>query len=66
MSDATELLHGLSTSETARALGVSADRVRQLARSGALPCTPTRYGRVFDPSEVEAFASARTPGTRNG
>ncbi len=45
----------LTTGEVARALNVSVDRVRQLARSGQLTFTETPYGRLFDPVEVEAF-----------
>ncbi len=49
----------LATSDVARILHVSADRVRQFARSGQLSCTETPYGRLFDRAEVEAFRDQR-------
>jgi len=50
----------LSTSQAARILGLSAERVRQLADSHALACTRTELGRLFDPDEVDRYARART------
>lgn len=44
----------LTTGNVARILGVSVDRVRQLARSGRLAFSDTPYGRLFDPADVEA------------
>ncbi len=49
----------LATSDVARILHVSADRVRQLARRGQLSFTETPYGRLFDRAEVEAFRDRR-------
>lgn len=49
----------LTTSATARILGVSAERVRQLADSGALRCERTALGRLFDPDDVTALAARR-------
>jgi len=42
----------LTTSDVARLLGVSSDRVRQLARTGQLPYSQTPYGRLFDAAAV--------------
>ncbi len=50
---------GFSTSEAARALGLSAERVRQLAKTGVLPCQQTSLGRLYDPAAVEALAAHR-------
>ncbi len=49
----------LTTSEAARLLGLSAERVRQLADSGILPCKRTALGRLFDPKAVDAVAASR-------
>ena len=50
---------GFSTSEAARALGLSAERVRQLANAGVLPCQQTALGRLYDRAAVEALAARR-------
>ena len=61
----TSLLNNLSgafltTGEVARSLEISADRVRQLERCGALPASRTETGvRLFDRSAVEAFRQQR-------
>lgn len=44
----------LTTSDVARLLAVSVDRVRQLARTGQLPSSSTPYGRLFDAATVQA------------
>lgn len=44
----------LSTTDAARLLGLSADRVRQLARGGHLPYADTPYGRLFNADAVRA------------
>ncbi len=49
----------LTTSGAARLLGVSAERVRQLADTGVLPCKRTALGRLFDPEAVAAVAASR-------
>ena len=51
----------LTTIEVSRALGLSPDRIRQLARSGALPTQfSTGTGvRLFDPRTVEEFRLKR-------
>lgn len=49
----------MTTSAVARLLGVSADRVRQLARNGQLPCQSTQLGRLFDRASVVAFQTER-------
>lgn len=51
----------MTTSQTARALGLSSERVRQLANSGRLACTDSPLGRLFAPEVVEAFRRERTP-----
>lgn len=57
----------LTTSDVARLLGVSADRVRQLARMGQLPYSRTPYGRLFDAATVRAaherYQANRRPAT---
>lgn len=54
MSDGT-----FTTSQAARELELSAERVRQLAKTGALPCTRTALGALFDVEEVRALAARR-------
>jgi DNA-binding transcriptional MerR regulator len=57
----TEKPRWLSTSEVARMLGVSVDRVRQLERIGVLPTT-TKIGRgqrVFDSRDVARLVVER-------
>jgi DNA-binding transcriptional MerR regulator len=51
----------MGTSEVARRLGISPDRVRQLARSGRLqPDRVTALGqRLWLPETIERFAAAR-------
>lgn len=50
----------LTTGEVSRSLGISADRVRQLERCGALPARRTETGvRLFDRSVVEVFRQQR-------
>jgi excisionase family DNA binding protein len=49
----------LGTSEAARELGVSANRVRQFIADGRLACLATPYGRLLDAQEVRQFAAAR-------
>jgi len=43
----------LTPSQAARALGISAVRVRQLENAGQLPAIRTSFGRLFDPDVVE-------------
>jgi excisionase family DNA binding protein len=54
----------LATSDVARILGISSDRVRQLAKAGALRFTSTPYGRLFNRLDVQAllltYEAART------
>ncbi len=54
MSDGT-----FTTSQAARELGISAERVRQLAKTGALPCTRTALGALFDAEVVRGLAARR-------
>ena len=49
----------LSTSQTARVLGLSRERVTQLARMGRLPCYRTALGRLFARDAVTALARER-------
>jgi len=52
----------LTSSQVARELGLSTERVRQLARNGVLPPkSTTPLGRLWDPDEVARFAAARRP-----
>ena len=48
-----------TTSEAARVLGISAERVRQLAARGALPSRRTPLGRLYSRAAVEALAARR-------
>ena len=60
-------ISSVSTSEAARRLKLSAERVRQLARSGALPSVRTELGRLFDPDDLDRFAAERAKrGTTTG
>lgn len=54
MSDRT-----CTTSQAARVLGISAERVRQLAARGALPSSRTPLGRLYSRAAVEALAARR-------
>jgi excisionase family DNA binding protein len=49
----------LSPMEAARRLGVSADRVRQLADAGRLPSRRTPLGRLFLAEDVERLRLER-------
>jgi DNA-binding transcriptional MerR regulator len=50
----------ITTSDVARLLGRSVDRVRQLERAGKISCVRTASGmRLFDPAEAERFAEQR-------
>lgn len=59
MSDRT-----FTTSEAARELKISAERVRQLADAGVLPCRKTGLGRLFDAAAVQALAAQRRQANR--
>ncbi len=53
----------VSTGEAARALNLSAERIRQLVREGRLsPLARTAGGQVFDRADVEALAVKRADG----
>lgn len=45
--------------DVAKALGVSTQWVRVLAREGKLPCVETPLGRLFDAEAVEEMARER-------
>lgn len=62
MSGVTDRMY--TPAQTAAILGVSTERVRQLARSGRLPCIHTPLGRLFDNEAIEAFASTRDRAAR--
>lgn len=50
----------LTVGEAARALGISADRVRQLERSNVLPALRTETGvRLFERTVIEEFWQRR-------
>jgi hypothetical protein len=49
----------LTSAQAARILDLSAERVRQLAQTGALACTVTPLGRLFRRTEVERLKSER-------
>lgn len=57
MNEKTALL---TTSQVARRLNLSVERIRQLARSGTLPPDhSTATGRLWLPSTVDAFVEVR-------
>jgi excisionase family DNA binding protein len=49
----------LSVGRTASILGISVDRVRQLAKTGKLQFVRTPRGRLFDPASVEIERARR-------
>jgi excisionase family DNA binding protein len=49
----------LTASQVARLLGISVERVRQLARTGRLESTSTPLGRLYDPAVVERLRTER-------
>lgn len=49
----------LTVSQAARALGLSSERVRQLADKGQLPAINTPLGRLFRPDDIAALARKR-------
>ena len=50
----------LAASQVGRRLGISAERVRQLARSGRLmPAERSQLGQLWSVETVEAFAATR-------
>ena len=49
----------LTTSQAARILGVSSERVRQLHRAGKLGATETPLGMLFDVQAVGNLLAAR-------
>ena len=51
----------LTPAQAARLLGVTPQRVRQLADAGSLTCTRTPLGRLLDPDSVAAALAERTP-----
>ncbi len=56
----TDYAAWLSTSQAARALGVSGEMVRQWAEDGTLEnVLETVNGRLYDPDEVQALAQER-------
>lgn len=55
-----ELEDWLSTSQTARTLGLSQQRILQMAEAGQLGYVVTTvHGRLFDPAAVESMARSR-------
>jgi hypothetical protein len=48
-----------SPAQAAGVLGMSTERVRQIARAGRLPCTWTPLGRLFHADAVDALARQR-------
>ena len=55
----------LTTSQAARRLGLSSERVRQLSDQGALGCRRTPLGRLYDPADLARFAERRGLGDTN-
>ncbi len=57
----------LTTSDAARQLNRSADRVRDYEREGKLPAQKTRSGqRLFKPCDVERLAKELRTNSRGG
>jgi excisionase family DNA binding protein len=48
-----------TTAQVARQLGVTPDRVRQLAKDGRLDSVRTGLGRLLDPASVERLVAER-------
>ena len=56
----------MTVSQVARRLNLSAERVRQLARSGQLPADQeTELGRLWLPETIERFALVRSAHRNN-
>jgi len=51
----------LTTSEAARAAGVSEQTIRLWAKSGRLPFTATKHGALIDPVTLGQIIAARDP-----
>lgn len=49
----------LSPAQAAQVLGVSTERVVQMARAGKMVAVNTALGRLFDPAEVERVLAER-------
>jgi excisionase family DNA binding protein len=49
----------LTPAEVGRRLGITPQRVVQLANDRRLACTMTRFGRLFDLADVEDFEHQR-------
>lgn len=62
---ASEEAFTLSRAQVAQRLGLSPERVRQLASSGDLNSTRTSLGRLFRLSEVDAYRRKRTERTQS-
>ena len=56
---ASEEAFTLSRAQVAERLGLSPERVRQLATSGELHSTRTALGRLFRVSEIDAYRRTR-------
>lgn len=50
---------GMTGSQVARRLGVTPQRVIQLANAGRIEHVRTPHGRLYDPVDVERFARER-------
>ena len=58
----TNSIKYLTASQVARQLNLSSERVRQLARSGALPADQeTSLGRLWSTETVDRFEQTRDP-----
>ncbi len=55
----------IGTAQAAWLLGLSEQRVRQLADAGDLPSMRTPLGCLFDRGDIEAFAEAREQAQRH-
>lgn len=56
---ATQLGEFLSRSQVARRLGISAERINQLARAGRIEFVETPLGRLYSVKVVEALERER-------
>jgi len=56
----------MTTAEVATVLSVTEGRVRQLAKSGALPSKLVGGARRYRSTDVDAFEAKRTGGNRHG
>ena len=63
-SETTEKPEWLTPTEAGWLIGVSSERIRQLAKSGELPYFASPLGRLFRTADVEALIASREAAAR--